>query len=317
MMKKKFIILFTVILILTAQIFVYADEFKVDNTQKVVRISDIDGKEWRIPYYIYGALSSAKYSVHNIAEYVGDEPYWRMGKYGYYAVYLTKKNEKRYLIMNFQGYDLEDVWYTSKIPSKKLFQKYVKTGTTLDIIKLIDSDAYNVYDSFGSGNSKYESFHRFADGTMARVNYKKNSKGKWIVDKVWYLADEMHVVENLISIDFELIKNDNPNEEKEFLKKLKKIEGNYSQKIRLKRGKIKTIKRTGKNIIIIKLKKIKNAKKYQIQYATNKKFKKAKTKVTKKIKYKIKECKINRFYYIRVRGINGTVKGAWSKIRKV
>ena len=76
-------------------------------------------------------------------------------------------------------------------------------------------------------------------------------------------------------------------------------------KISLKRSKTK-----------IQFKKVKNAKKYQIQYATNKKFKKAKSKTTTKLKYTIKGLKKNKKYYVRVRGVNGTTKGRWSAVKK-
>ena len=75
--------------------------------------------------------------------------------------------------------------------------------------------------------------------------------------------------------------------------------------------------RSKKNRILVKFKKTKNAKKYQIQYATNKKFKKAKIKTTKKRSFIIKKLFKNKTYYIRVRGVNGTKKGVWSNIKKV
>lgn len=68
--------------------------------------------------------------------------------------------------------------------------------------------------------------------------------------------------------------------------------------------------------IQVQFKKVKNAKKYQIQYAANKQFKKAKTKTTTKLKYTIKGLKKNKKYYVRVRGVNGTTKGRWSAVKK-
>lgn len=83
------------------------------------------------------------------------------------------------------------------------------------------------------------------------------------------------------------------------------------------RVKIKSAKRVKKNRILVKFKKVKNAKKYQIQYATNKKFKKAQIKTTKKYSYTLKKLSKKKTYYIRVRGVNGTKKGVWSKVKKV
>lgn len=81
--------------------------------------------------------------------------------------------------------------------------------------------------------------------------------------------------------------------------------------------KIRSAKNKKKESIVIKIKKTKNSKKYQIQYSTSKRFRKAKTKVTSKLKYTIKKLKKGKSYYVRVRGINGTKRGAWSKVKKV
>ena len=68
-------------------------------------------------------------------------------------------------------------------------------------------------------------------------------------------------------------------------------------------------------------KKVSNSLGYQIQYATNKKFKKKKSIQTKKTKYTIKKLKKKKTYYIRVRAykMNGKKKvyGKWSKVKKV
>ncbi|MCI9616749.1 MAG: fibronectin type III domain-containing protein [Eubacterium sp.] len=82
-------------------------------------------------------------------------------------------------------------------------------------------------------------------------------------------------------------------------------------------AKIKSVRYVKKKFIVIKFKKVKNAKKYQIQYATNKRFKKFTIKTTRKLKYTIKKLKKGKTYYIRVRGINETKKGSWSQKRKV
>ncbi len=93
-----------------------------------------------------------------------------------------------------------------------------------------------------------------------------------------------------------------------------------------------TAKAKGKKKIVVSWKKVKNAKGYEVQVATNKKFKKNKIIVTKNVKGKkvtIKSNKIKRkkIYYIRVRayttyqdanGITQKVYSSWiKKIRKV
>ena len=60
---------------------------------------------------------------------------------------------------------------------------------------------------------------------------------------------------------------------------------------------------------------------YQVQYSTNKKFKKAKSIKTSKTSCVIKKLKKNKKYYIRVRSyyINNSVirYGKWSYIKKI
>ena len=84
----------------------------------------------------------------------------------------------------------------------------------------------------------------------------------------------------------------------------------------IKVGKPKITLKRSKTKIQVQFKKVKNAKKYQIQYADNKKFKKAKTKTTTKRNYTIKGLKKNKKYYVRVRGVNGKKKGSWSAVKK-
>ena len=91
-----------------------------------------------------------------------------------------------------------------------------------------------------------------------------------------------------------------------------------SLKKKIARAKIKYAKNITKKSITIKYSKLANAKKYQIQYALNKKFTKSvKTKSTRKLTYKIKKLKSKKTYYVRVRGINGNIIGKWSKSKKI
>lgn len=85
---------------------------------------------------------------------------------------------------------------------------------------------------------------------------------------------------------------------------------------------VKKVVNVKKKSIKISWKKAKNAKKYQIQYSLDKKFRKAKkyktkTISTKKLTYTVKKLTAKKKYYFRVRGINGKVYGAWSKIKSV
>lgn len=98
---------------------------------------------------------------------------------------------------------------------------------------------------------------------------------------------------------------------------IKKSESVSTKKV-IKLGKVKIVsaKNNKKKTVTIKIKTLKNAKKYELDYATKKSFKNAKTKTTSKINIAIKKLK-KKAYYIRVRGINGNVFGAWSSVKKV
>ncbi|MCR5837665.1 MAG: hypothetical protein K6G88_14290 [Lachnospiraceae bacterium] len=83
------------------------------------------------------------------------------------------------------------------------------------------------------------------------------------------------------------------------------------------KAKIASAKKSGKKIKLT-IKKVANAKKYEVKYGTDKKFKKA-TKTVKTTKVKVTLKKIaKKVYYIKVRAIaaDGTT-GAWSKVKKV
>ena len=91
-------------------------------------------------------------------------------------------------------------------------------------MKLIDPDTYNLYGGTVYEKDVYLSYHRFDDGMIAKIRYKKDSKGQWVVGALWYVEDHTPMVKNLIDKDYRLIKIDNPNEEAEFLVKRKKLE---------------------------------------------------------------------------------------------
>ncbi|MCI8956854.1 MAG: hypothetical protein HFG29_07685 [Eubacterium sp.] len=85
---------------------------------------------------------------------------------------------------------------------------------------------------------------------------------------------------------------------------------------------LKQVKNNKKRAVSLKWKKVKNAKKYQIQYSLHKKFKsgkkfKTRTKYTSKISFTIKKLTKKKTYFFRIRAINGKQMGAWSKTKKV
>ena len=316
-MKKKIMILSMIVtLIFTTA--VYGETF-YDNKTPVTNISKVsdDEKYSLLICDLYGSWIP-QYSRSYIEDKIGSKPYWRMGKNEKsYGIYKTDKTH--YLIFTEDNNTYGDRWYVSKIPSKELFDKYVKIGTKETLVRLLDPD---MTDLINGGFEDYKlTKHRFKDGTFKSVHYKKNKNGEYIVSKIDQGTDGLAVADNLLDIDYDLIKNENPNEEAEFLQKLEKLNKKQKEPVKTKaktpsKIKIKSAKRTGKKKITVRFYKAKNAKKYQIQYAYNRKFKNAKKKVTVKNKLVLK-VKAKKTCYIRVRGINQNKKGKWSKVKTV
>lgn len=82
-----------------------------------------------------------------------------------------------------------------------------------------------------------------------------------------------------------------------------------------------TAKNKKKKTVTLSWKNVSNASGYELQYATNKKFKSSKKKVSKKTKITVKGLKKKKTYFFRVRSYrwNGSKKvyGKWSVIKKV
>ena len=226
MIKKITTILCIVTLIFAigAEIEVIAEQTEhiYNNEEKVTHITNIRAKElYTLPAKRFGYGSFVPYYTReDIIQRMGAEAYWRKGKENIdYGIY--KADETHYLIITSYGGSFLDRWYVSKITSKKLFEKYIKIGTTMKVVKLIDPDTT---DSTNGAFPDYAlSNHRFMDGTFRYVHYEKNQQGEFVVSRIDYEEDIIPVVDNLLDIDYQLIKNDNPNEEAEFLEKIKKL----------------------------------------------------------------------------------------------
>lgn len=98
------------------------------------------------------------------------------------------------------------------------------------------------------------------------------------------------------------------------IKKLNAINAPKIKKIKANKVAAKAKKAT----VTLKFKKIKAAKKYQIEYSTKKTFKNATAKTTKKTTYTIKKLKKNTKYYVRVRAVKDNYAGVevyskWAK----
>ena len=62
---------------------------------------------------------------------------------------------------------------------------------------------------------------------------------------------------------------------------------------------------------------MKATKKYQVRVAKNKKFKGAKTKVVKKSPITIKNVKLKKTYWVKIRGFNEKSYGSWSDVKHI
>ena len=86
---------------------------------------------------------------------------------------------------------------------------------------------------------------------------------------------------------------------------------------------LSSVKNNKKKTIVIKWKKVKNSKGYDVQYALNNKFTKSKkSKSLNKLTLTIKKLKKGKTYYVRVRAYNkdsdgNKVYGKWSTVKKV
>ena len=93
-------------------------------------------------------------------------------------------------------------------------------------------------------------------------------------------------------------------------------------KIVVGKARFLSVKNKASKKLVISMKVVARANGYCVQYSTNKKFKKAKTKLTKKRKLTIKKLKKKKTYYIRVRayrldGKGKKIFGPYSKTKKI
>lgn len=101
--------------------------------------------------------------------------------------------------------------------------------------------------------------------------------------------------------------------------KAKVAKANKVKKAKIKKLKAKkAAKNSKKRTVVLKIGKVSQAVKYEVQYGTKKNFKGAKTKKIKKTSYTIKNLKKNTKYYVRVRAIKKNLAGydvssAWTK----
>lgn len=103
----------------------------------------------------------------------------------------------------------------------------------------------------------------------------------------------------------------------ETTEKIKETESITTKENLTDKVKITKIKNVKKKAVSLKWKKISKANKYEIQYSSNRKFKKAKKIYVKTTTKKIAGLRKNKKYYFRIRCISKNGCGKWSNVRTI
>lgn len=150
-----------------------------------------------------------------------------------------------------------------------------------------------------------------------QVWYGDGQNGQWVNIDYFELAKVADEIEPTTNLTPQTTK---PSETTKPLETTKTLE--TTNKVKAPgRATIKSAKNIKGKKVKLTFKKVSRAVGYQVKYATNKKFKKAKTKTSKKLTLTIKKLKKKKTYYFRARAyvLDGKTKkyGSWSKIKKV
>ncbi len=92
---KRLVSILCIIMVFTAEIQAY-DKLELpeyNNEERVTRVTQSE-KRWS-NWFDYRMNGSDKYNVYNVAQIIGAEPYWRLGKdNNYYAIYKMEEKGK-------------------------------------------------------------------------------------------------------------------------------------------------------------------------------------------------------------------------------
>ncbi len=114
-------------------------------------------------------------------------------------IYSVCQYKKGYIVTTYSAGRMADRHYIVNIPSKKRFVKTIKKGVSIKKLWKID---FKLRVKEFIGNS---SVHRFRDGTMAYVHYKKAADGEYHVDEYEFFKDELKLYKNMLRKDYKLI----------------------------------------------------------------------------------------------------------------
>lgn len=141
-------------------------------------------------------------SKEDVEESIGIE-YLRTVGESQYSIHKVKLESEKvvYAFVTYVNDVVIDTWFVEKIPPKTDFLNITKGKTTYDDINEIDPFLLPL----NKKEKLIESFHRFEDGTMMSITYKKVN-GVLVVDDYLIEDDPAGIVKNLFPIDVNLIK---------------------------------------------------------------------------------------------------------------
>lgn len=117
-----------------------------------------------------------------------------------YSIHRFKNQDSQegYCFISYDEEQVVDCWFVVKIPDKKQFSNLKVNVNSFNDIKKLDSAA-----------ALYEfdtpcSIHRFIDGSMVEIDYKKVDK-KYIISNISWSEDPSQIVKKLLKVDLNLI----------------------------------------------------------------------------------------------------------------
>lgn len=216
-----------------------------------------------------------------------------------YSINKVTKENKEYYVVDIQ--DFQSIEQYNKVAARN-GNEYISTEAYYGNIKAVamDAETANGYKELGVTEEDFNAikYSITVEFPNKIVSYKNGTISE---DNPNVITFEYGYHSTMV-----LFATTNKNVTEDTIKK--DIEENYMIKNinGVKKPSIRSVKVTSvkkkKGTVKIKIKTVKNAT-YEVQYSTNKKFKKAKTKKTKKATVTIKKLKAGKKYYFRVRAV--------------
>ncbi len=256
-------------------------------------------------------------------------------KYGYTVSFKAKASQKKYAQVTFTCGDLGAAYGDDLISGQNLLfdnNNIIELGTkekeyTFRFINWVGGDTIDINIMLGAFNASYDQAGVPLDGVYdqdwvkvadsPKVDFESKWMGKVIISDL-VVSEEPGYIPPTTSSQTPPPTTVAPTTvAPTTVAPTTKAPETTTAATTVAKAKIASAKKSGKKIKLT-IKKVANAKTYEIKYGTSKKFKKG-TKTLKTTKVKVTLKKIaKKVYYIKVRAIaaDGTA-GAWSKVKKV